>query len=121
MNRMKLTRNALGFIKFMFPNQHAVYLHDTPNRSLFNAQKRAFSHGCVRLDQPFRLGEFVLGPECRRLTSLTPSDDDVIEAHADTVCGLLLGAPEARHRRAAVRRKRGRARWFRREPCRCAA
>ena len=41
-------RNALGFIKFMFPNQHAVYLHDTPNRSLFNAQKRAFSHGCVR-------------------------------------------------------------------------
>jgi len=56
-------RNALGFIKFMFPNQHAVYLHDTPNRSLFNAQKRAFSHGCVRLDQPFRLGEFVLGPE----------------------------------------------------------
>ena len=56
-------RNALGFIKFMFPNQHAVYLHDTPNRSLFNAQKRAFSHGCVRLDQPFRFGEFVLGPE----------------------------------------------------------
>jgi L,D-transpeptidase YcbB len=56
-------RNALGFIKFMFPNQHAVYLHDTPNRNLFNAQKRAFSHGCVRLDQPFRFGEFVLGPE----------------------------------------------------------
>jgi murein L,D-transpeptidase YcbB/YkuD len=56
-------RNALGFIKFMFPNQHAVYLHDTPNRSLFNAQRRAFSHGCVRLDQPFRFGEFVLGPE----------------------------------------------------------
>src|SRR5215207_1124433 len=56
-------RNALGFIKFMFPNQHAVYLHDTPNRSLFNAQKRAFSHGCVRLDQPFRFGEFVLGSE----------------------------------------------------------
>ena len=56
-------RNALGFIKFMFPNQHAVYLHDTPNRSLFNAERRAFSHGCVRLDQPFRFGEFVLGPE----------------------------------------------------------
>src|SRR4051794_21260960 len=56
-------RNALGFIKFMFPNQHAVYLHDTPNRSLFTAQRRAFSHGCVRLDQPFRFGEFVLGPD----------------------------------------------------------
>jgi L,D-transpeptidase YcbB len=65
-------RNALGFVKFMFPNQHAVYLHDTPNRSLFNAQKRAFSHGCVRLDQPFRFGEFVLGSEWNevRLRSL---------------------------------------------------
>jgi L,D-transpeptidase YcbB len=56
-------RNALGFIKFMFPNQHAVYLHDTPNRKLFGAEKRAFSHGCVRLDQPFRFGEFVLGSD----------------------------------------------------------
>jgi murein L,D-transpeptidase YcbB/YkuD len=56
-------RNALGFVKFMFPNQHAVYLHDTPNRKLFGAEKRAFSHGCVRLDQPFRFGEFVLGSE----------------------------------------------------------
>jgi murein L,D-transpeptidase YcbB/YkuD len=56
-------RNALGFIKFMFPNRHAVYLHDTPSRNLFKAEKRAFSHGCVRLDQPFRFGEFVLGAE----------------------------------------------------------
>ncbi|MCB8822393.1 L,D-transpeptidase family protein [Microvirga rosea] len=54
-------RNALGFIKFMFPNQHAVYLHDTPNRKLFGAGKRAFSHGCVRVDQPFQLAEEVLG------------------------------------------------------------
>ena len=53
-------RNALGFIKFMFPNQHAVYLHDTPNRSLFSAAKRDFSHGCVRVDDPFRLADAVL-------------------------------------------------------------
>ncbi|MBP1179569.1 murein L,D-transpeptidase [Methylobacterium sp. PvR107] len=53
-------RNALGFIKFMFPNQHAVYLHDTPNRSLFSASKRDFSHGCVRVDDPFRLADVVL-------------------------------------------------------------
>ncbi|MCJ2133865.1 L,D-transpeptidase family protein [Methylobacterium sp. J-026] len=53
-------RNALGFIKFMFPNQHAVYLHDTPNRSLFSAAKRDFSHGCVRVDDPFRLADTVL-------------------------------------------------------------
>jgi len=54
-------RNALGWIKFMFPNEHAVYLHDTPSRSLFSNAKRAFSHGCVRVDQPFALAEIVLG------------------------------------------------------------
>ncbi len=54
-------RNALGFIKFMFPNQHAVYLHDTPNRRLFSGARRALSHGCVRVDQPFALADFVLG------------------------------------------------------------
>ena len=53
-------RNALGFIKFLFPNQHAVYLHDTPNRSLFSATTRAFSHGCVRVDDPFRFADAVL-------------------------------------------------------------
>lgn len=56
-------RNALGFIKFMFPNQHAVYLHDTPTRNLFSATRRAYSHGCVRVDQPFKLAEIVLGKE----------------------------------------------------------
>lgn len=56
-------RNALGFVKFMFPNQHAVYLHDTPNRSLFGASKRAFSHGCVRVEQPFQLAEEILGSD----------------------------------------------------------
>ncbi|HZH10999.1 MAG TPA: L,D-transpeptidase family protein [Microvirga sp.] len=54
-------RNALGFLKFMFPNQHAVYLHDTPNRNLFSASRRAFSHGCVRVDKPFELAEAVMG------------------------------------------------------------
>jgi murein L,D-transpeptidase YcbB/YkuD len=53
-------RNALGRIKFMFPNRHSVYLHDTPSRSLFAKSERAFSHGCVRVDQPFRLAEYVL-------------------------------------------------------------
>ncbi|ACA17556.1 Peptidoglycan-binding domain 1 protein [Methylobacterium sp. 4-46] len=55
-------RNALGFIKFMFPNEHAVYLHDTPNRTLFARGARALSHGCVRVDDPFRFAEVVLGP-----------------------------------------------------------
>ncbi len=54
--------NALGRIKFMFPNQHSVYLHDTNARALFGKDKRAFSHGCVRVDQPFKLAAAVLGP-----------------------------------------------------------
>ncbi len=52
--------NALGHIKFMFPNQHAVYLHDTPLRSLFNRDVRAFSHGCVRVDDPMAFADAVL-------------------------------------------------------------
>jgi len=46
-------RNALGLVKFMFPNPYNIYLHDTPTKSLFGRQNRAFSHGCIRLQQPF--------------------------------------------------------------------
>ena len=53
-------KNALGQIKFMFPNDFSVYLHDTPSKSLFSASKRAFSHGCVRVDQPFDFAFSVL-------------------------------------------------------------
>ena len=48
-------RNALGRIKFKFPNKFSVYLHDTPTKHLFKKKRRAFSHGCVRLSQPFSL------------------------------------------------------------------
>jgi murein L,D-transpeptidase YcbB/YkuD len=54
-------RNALGRIKFVFPNDFSVYMHDTPMRKLFASAKRAFSHGCVRVDDPFRFAETVLG------------------------------------------------------------
>ncbi len=53
-------KNALGRIKFIFPNDYSVYLHDTPSKSLFAASKRAFSHGCVRVDQPFDFAYSVL-------------------------------------------------------------
>jgi murein L,D-transpeptidase YcbB/YkuD len=46
-------RNALGLVKFMFPNKYNIYLHDTPSKSLFNKDVRAFSHGCVRVHKPF--------------------------------------------------------------------
>ncbi len=53
--------NALGRIKFMFPNKYAVYLHDTNSRSLFGNDRRALSHGCVRVEAPFKFAEAVLG------------------------------------------------------------
>ena len=52
--------NALGQVKFMFPNVHNVYLHDTPSRELFGRAERAFSSGCVRLERPLELAEYLL-------------------------------------------------------------
>lgn len=52
--------NALGLVKFMFPNRHNIYLHDTPSKSLFGREVRAFSHGCIRLQQPFEFGYSLL-------------------------------------------------------------
>ena len=52
--------NALGRVKFMFPNQHAIYLHDTPSRSLFNRVARTFSHGCVRVHKPMEFAQILL-------------------------------------------------------------
>jgi murein L,D-transpeptidase YcbB/YkuD len=52
--------NALGRIKFNFPNKFQVYLHDTPERSLFRYERRAFSHGCMRVQNPTRFGEVML-------------------------------------------------------------
>ena len=46
-------RNALGLVKFIFPNKYNIYLHDTPSKSLFARESRAFSHGCIRLQDPF--------------------------------------------------------------------
>ena len=54
-------RNALGKIKFKFPNRFSVYLHDTPTRHLFKKSFRAYSHGCVRLSQPQKLLETIAG------------------------------------------------------------
>jgi len=53
-------KNALGRIKFMFPNPYDVYLHDTPHRELFAAEKRTFSSGCMRLENPMELAKIVL-------------------------------------------------------------
>jgi len=52
--------NALGEIKFVFPNPFDIYLHDTPAKGLFKEQKRAFSHGCIRISSPHQLAAYLL-------------------------------------------------------------
>jgi len=52
---------ALGTVKFIFPNKHGVYLHDTQSRRLFKKDFRAHSHGCVRIEKPAELGSILLG------------------------------------------------------------
>ena len=53
-------KNSLGLVKFIFPNRFNVYMHDTPARRLFSSDRRDFSHGCIRVEQPLKLAEFVL-------------------------------------------------------------
>jgi hypothetical protein len=55
--------NMMGDMKFQFPNEHGIYLHDTPDRKLFDEAERAFSSGCVRLEDAARLGRWLLGRE----------------------------------------------------------
>lgn len=57
--------NPLGRIKFLFPNRHSVYLHDTPNRGYFKRAQRNFSHGCIRVERPYELAEFVMAPDAQ--------------------------------------------------------
>jgi hypothetical protein len=55
--------NALGGVKFVFPNGYDIYLHDTPSKSLFNQSTRTFSHGCIRISEPKKLAMFLLGDQ----------------------------------------------------------
>ena len=60
-------KNALGLAKFMFPNDFNIYLHDTPQKALFAKTDRAASHGCIRLEHPDQLAQFVLGWPAERV------------------------------------------------------
>ncbi|MBC8052406.1 MAG: L,D-transpeptidase family protein [Sphingobacteriaceae bacterium] len=54
------SKNSLGKVKFLFPNKYNIYFHDTPAKTLFSRRTRAFSHGCIRLSQPFELAKYLL-------------------------------------------------------------
>jgi murein L,D-transpeptidase YcbB/YkuD len=59
--------NSLGLVKFLFPNDFAIYLHDTPEDQLFEQDVRAASHGCIRLEKPAELAQWVLGWDANRV------------------------------------------------------
>ncbi len=65
--------NALGRIKFLFPNKHSIYMHDTPTKPLFAKPSRAYSHGCVRVQDPRRFAELLLGWSSQQVASAVDS------------------------------------------------
>jgi L,D-transpeptidase YcbB len=69
--------NALGLVKFMFPNRWNIYLHDTPQKPLFAKEVRAFSHGCIRLGRPFDLAYVLLAAQ-------TSDPEGLFRSHLET-------------------------------------
>jgi murein L,D-transpeptidase YcbB/YkuD len=76
--------NALGLVKFLFPNKHSVYLHDTPARYLFNERVRLYSHGCVRVRNPQTLAQDIFdidrgvdAPDVKSLVRKGPKDNEI--------------------------------------------
>jgi murein L,D-transpeptidase YcbB/YkuD len=89
--------NALGRIRFDLPNPYSIYLHDTPNRALFNRPDRALSHGCIRVDDPLGLASGVLDeaqwtPELLQAAIDTNEQRIVPVTHATAVYILYLTA-----------------------------
>ena len=92
-------KNALGRIRFNFPNKFLVYQHDTPDKYLFAYDKRAYSHGCMRVQDPPKYAEMLLsiGPPERRLQPRPhPQDDQRGQRTGHPVPGLVLhpGEPD---------------------------
>jgi murein L,D-transpeptidase YcbB/YkuD len=69
-------KNSLGLVKFLFPNDFNIYLHDTPNHELFNKDVRAFSHGCIRVEKPAELAQWVLGWDAGRVDAAMHGSDN---------------------------------------------
>ncbi|NOU06365.1 MAG: L,D-transpeptidase family protein [Hyphomicrobiaceae bacterium] len=76
--------NALGQVKFLFPNKHDVYMHDTPTKNLFNTTVRSYSHGCMRVRDPLKFAEVILGndkgwsrEQINRLANTGPDNNEV--------------------------------------------
>ncbi|MXU66245.1 L,D-transpeptidase family protein [Oceanomicrobium pacificus] len=82
--------NALGRVKFMFPNRYNIYLHDTPSKSLFARDARAFSHGCVRVQKPFELAEVLLA---RQVNNPKGTFNAILETGRERTVSLAQPVP----------------------------
>jgi len=86
--------NAMGQVKFMFPNSHAVYLHDTPSKALFSRTSRAFSAGCIRVKEPLELARILLDDpalwSARKIDALLASGSPKQVAHLSREIDVLL-------------------------------
>jgi murein L,D-transpeptidase YcbB/YkuD len=81
--------NALGLVKFVFPNRYSVYFHDTPSKSYFERDERAFSHGCIRVYKPIDLATFILAGEGFTSKQVT----DIVNSKENKVIGLRNRIP----------------------------
>jgi len=77
--------NSLGQIKFLFPNPYHVYLHDTPSKSLFGRTQRAFSHGCIRVQNPLDLGRLILANDTGNPTTIEKMEKILASGKTTTV------------------------------------
>lgn len=82
--------NSLGKVKFIFPNDHAIYLHDTPHRELFAKDARAFSNGCIRLQDPDGLADLLLGDQ---ITDAAAAFDGWVASKAEKTVTLKRPIP----------------------------
>jgi murein L,D-transpeptidase YcbB/YkuD len=83
-------KNALGRVKFMLPNTHSVYLHDTPDKALFSKSQRSFSSGCIRLAEPRKLADWILRHDSN---SHLESVDTLLESGPTTTAYLAAPIP----------------------------
>ena len=91
-------KNALGDLKILFPNKHAIYMHDTPTKNLFNKDKRAYSHGCVRLQKPREMAAAVLGKSESYIASRIAqgrNEADKVEANLPVYVAYFTAWPNA--------------------------
>ncbi len=91
-------KNALGELKILFPNKHAIYMHDTPTRSLFRHDRRAFSHGCIRLQKPREMAAAVLGKSTKYIASRIAqgqNESDPVTANIPVYVAYFTAWPDA--------------------------